>query len=209
MWPHLDKEIALLVQGYSFVAGLDEAGRGAWAGPVVAAAVMLPLHQPDLPQQLAGLNDSKKLTVHQREQLFSPIQQIALGYGIGVISAEAIDATNILAATRQAMMAAIRQLSPTPQYLLLDYVRLSQLNIPQDSFPKADTISLSVAAASILAKVTRDRLMVELHEQYPHYGFDQHKGYGTSLHQQALNEHGPCPIHRLSFKPLQSLALLL
>lgn len=203
MDPHLQKEMALLKQGYHFVAGIDEAGRGAWAGPVVAAAVILPVEQADLVGQLTGLNDSKKLTAAHREHLFALISQTALTTAIGLTSAKMVDEMNVLAATRQAMREAVGKLSIQPDYLLVDYVALPQLNQPQQAFAKADTISLTVAAASIIAKVSRDRLMVQFSQQYPGYGFERHKGYGTALHREALAEYGPSPVHRLSFKPLQ------
>lgn len=200
--PDLKNEMALLRQGYRFIAGVDEAGRGTWAGPVVAAAVILPLDNSSTLAHLDTLNDSKKLTAPVRERLFERIQQEAVAVGVGQISAPQIDTLNILVATRLAMREAITQLVPPPDYLLIDYVQLTALNIPQYAFPKADALSLSVAAASVIAKVTRDRLMVAFDKQYPHYGFGQHKGYGTALHQKALAAHGPCPLHRMSFKPL-------
>lgn len=204
-FPNLNKEIALLMQGYFFIAGLDEAGRGAWAGPVVAAAVVLPVDDPELVDKLAGLNDSKQLSPKRREALFEIIQTVALSTAVGVVPATVIDTLNILAATRQAMQTAVQNLSCPPDYLLIDHVKLPTINIPQMAFAKADSISLSVAAASVIAKVTRDRLMVKFAQQHPVYGFDRHKGYGTKAHQSALADYGPCPIHRLSFKPLQRL----
>jgi ribonuclease HII len=200
--PHLHKEIALLQQGYHFVAGLDEAGRGAWAGPVVAAAVILPLDRPDLSHLLTGLRDSKKLTPQVRARLFDVIRQTAVAVSVGLASAAQVDALNVVGATRQAMQQAVQDLPQPPAFLLIDHLRLPQLDIPQDAFAKADDISLTVAAASVIAKVTRDRLMVELHQLYPVYGFDLHKGYGTRRHQTALAEYGPCPIHRLSYQPV-------
>jgi ribonuclease HII len=201
--PHLNKEIALLQRGYRYVAGLDEAGRGAWAGPVVAAAVILPCDQPDLLHILVGLNDSKQLTGQERERFFTLIQQVALGTAVGVAPAAVVDTSNVVAATRYAMQQALTTLRLKPDYLLLDHLRLPAIELPQEAFPKADCISLSVAAASVIAKVTRDRLMVEYNEVYPGYAFDRHKGYGTKMHQLALAEHGPCPLHRLSFQPLK------
>jgi ribonuclease HII len=206
-FPHLHKEIALLEQGYRFVAGLDEAGRGAWAGPVVAAAVILPLEQADLAAALAGLRDSKQLKPAEREQLFEIIQSTALACGVGIAPAETVDRLNVVGATRQAMTEALARLSLAPQYLLLDHLRLPAVMIPQDAFPKADNISLSVAAASVIAKVSRDRLMVQYHETYPAYAFDRHKGYGTKSHQLALAKWGPCPLHRMSYEPLKVFQL--
>lgn len=203
--PHLQKEIALLRQGYRFVAGLDEAGRGAWAGPVVAAAVILPLDQADLPARLAHLRDSKEMSPALRERLFDVIMAAALAVGVGQASAEQVDSLNVVGATRLAMQQAIAQLAIAPEALLLDHIKLPAVLLPQESFPKAENISLSVAAASVVAKVTRDRLMVELHATYPQYGFDRHKGYGTRQHRAALAQFGPAPCHRLSFQPLQAL----
>lgn len=205
VWPGLQKEIALLEQGYRFIAGLDEAGRGAWAGPVVAAAVIFPPDQPRLTQVLAGLNDSKKLTPAQREQFFDLIFDTALAVAIGQAPAAMIDEINVVGATRYAMQQALKALSPAPDYLLLDHLELPAIALPQQAFPRAESISLSVAAASVIAKVTRDRLMVELNAQYPHYAFDRHKGYGTEAHRLALARCGPCPQHRLSYEPLRAL----
>jgi ribonuclease HII len=206
--PHLRKELALREQGFFFIAGVDEAGRGAWAGPVVAAAVILPLDKPGLAEHLAGLDDSKRLTAAEREQFFEMIQQTALAVGVGLAPAELVDEVNVLEATRQAMQQALADLSLPPDYLLLDHVRLPAVNLPQDAFPKADQISLSVAAASIIAKVTRDRLMIQASQQYPGYAFDRHKGYGTSTHRAALAIYGPCSLHRLSYEPVKVSRLL-
>ncbi len=206
--PHLQKEIALLEQGYYFIAGLDEAGRGAWAGPVVAAAVILPLNRPNLTDALVGLHDSKKLTPGKRVQLFEVIQKTALACAVGLAPAAMVDKLNVIGATRYAMQQAIAGLHIRPDYLLLDHLRLPASNLPQDAFPKADNISLTVAAASVIAKVTRDRLMVDFNQTYPIYAFDRHKGYGTGAHRAALVEHGPCPLHRLSYKPVKALQIV-
>ena len=185
------------------IAGLDEAGRGALAGPVVAAAVILPLND-QIETLLHGVNDSKQLSAKKREVLFELICQHALAYGIGQQPAAVIDAIGILPANKLAMQTAVTQLTPTPQFLLIDgRIRLPQLNIRQQSIIRGDSQSLSIAAASILAKVTRDRLMCELDGQFPHYGFAQHKGYGTELHRAAIAQHGPCPQHRHSFAPIR------
>ncbi len=202
-FPHLQKEMALLKQGYCFVAGLDEAGRGAWAGPVVAAAVILPLEQVDLIKKLPKLRDSKKLSPKQRDILFEIIKEVAVAQAIGVASATQVDEINVIEATRYAMQQALSELQFTPDFLLIDHLKLPRVETPQDAFPKADNISLSVAAASVMAKVSRDRLMVQFHQSYSAYAFDRHKGYGTKVHQRALTQHGPCPIHRMSYKPLQ------
>jgi len=203
--PHLQKEIALLEQGYRFIAGLDEAGRGAWAGPVIAAAVILPIDRPDLLNILNGLNDSKLLTPQKRDKFFDLVQQTALAIAVGLGPPELVDKINVLQATRHAMEEALNELPITPDYLLLDHLKLPAVKLPQDSFPKADSISLTVSAASIIAKVTRDRLMVELSPQYPDYAFERHKGYGTRLHWEALQKFGPCPVHRMSYRPLMIL----
>ena len=190
-------------QNFSLIAGIDEAGRGALAGPVVAAAVILPLND-QIETLLHGVNDSKQLTAKRRETLFEFVIQHALAYGIGQQPASVIDEIGILPANRLAMGTAVTQLSPTPQFLLIDgRIRLPQLNIPQKSIVRGDSQSLSIAAASILAKVTRDRLMIELDKQFPRYGFAQHKGYGTQQHRDAIAQHGPCPQHRHSFAPIR------
>ena len=196
--------MALFQQGYCFVAGLDEAGRGCLAGPVVAAAVILPLplNEEGL-ARYAGVRDSKQLTPQARDALYGTIVQHALAVGVGIGSVELIDEHNILQATKHAMREALAQLSLRPQALLLDAVRLPTVPLPQRSIIKGDARCLSIAAASIIAKVTRDRMMLALHEQYPLYGFCQHKGYGTELHLAALKQHGPCPIHRRSFSPMR------
>ena len=203
--PTLSEEMVLFSQGHSYIAGLDEAGRGCLAGPVVAAAVMLPLEvdSSHLCTQLKGVNDSKQLSASTRERLYDVIFQHALSIGVGIGSVELIDDRNILQATKQAMRDAIASLSPPPQALLLDALLLKDIALPQRSIIKGDTISLSIAAASIIAKVTRDRMMVELHEHYPQYGFAQHKGYGTAMHLAALQEFGVTPLHRKSFAPVR------
>lgn len=199
--------MALFKQGYSFIAGIDEAGRGCLAGPVVAAAVMLPLDDDALASRLAGVRDSKQMTAQARDRLYDVIMRHALATAVGIGSVELIDERNILQATKHAMYAAIAQL-PIPAYaLLIDALVLPRLSLPQRSIIKGDESCLSIAAASIIAKVTRDRLMLQLHEQYPLYGFDQHKGYGTPAHLAALHEHGVTPLHRKSFAPVRELIL--
>lgn len=183
--------------GYRLVAGLDEAGRGPLAGPVVAAAVILPRRC-----QLAGLNDSKQLTETDRERLFGEIQRRAVGVGVGQASEHEIDAMNILEATRLAMRRAILALPSPPDFLLLDALELHAVPFPQRAIVKGDTLSVSIAAASVVAKVTRDRLMETYHRQYPQYNFQAHKGYGTAEHLRMLAAHGPCAIHRRSFRPV-------
>ncbi len=188
---------------FTHIAGIDEAGRGALAGPVVAAAVILPLNGT-IETILHDVTDSKQLPANKRETLFDLIIENALAYGIGQQPAAVIDKIGILPANRLAMQTAVSQLSPTPQFLLIDgRIRLPQLNTLQQSIVRGDNQSLSIAAASILAKVTRDRLMCELDGQFPHYGFAQHKGYGTERHRAAIAQHGPCPQHRHSFAPIR------
>ncbi|GAC1365529.1 MAG: ribonuclease HII [Ktedonobacteraceae bacterium] len=196
--------MALFKQGYCFIAGLDEVGRGCLAGPVVAAAVILPLAE-ETHTRLAGVNDSKQLSALARERLYDQIMQYALAVGIGYGSVEIIDERNILQATKHAMISAIGKLSVAPQALLLDAIFLPKVDLPQRSIIKGDAHCLSIAAASIIAKVTRDRLMVELDKEYPAYGFAQHKGYGTPTHLAALRRYGPTPLHRRSFSPVSEL----
>jgi ribonuclease HII len=203
----LRKEIALFKQGYRFIAGLDEAGRGAWAGPVVAAAVILPVDSPGIVKQLKGLRDSKKLSPGRREQLFETIHHVALAVAVGQTSAAIVDDLNVVGATRCAMQQAISSLTQSPDYLLIDHLLLPAIDLSQQAFPKADNISLTVAAASVVAKVTRDRLMVAYHQTYPAYAFDRHKGYGTQIHRAALAHYGPCFLHRMSYEPLKIFAI--
>lgn len=180
--------------GYETVCGVDEAGRGPLAGPVCAAAVILP-RGLDIP----GLNDSKKLTAKRREALYDIITEQALAYGIAFASEQEIDEINILQATFLAMERAMAQLTPPPELALIDGNRSKDFGLPVRTIVKGDSLSASIAAASILAKVTRDRLMEQYDEQYPQYGFAVHKGYGTKRHYAALREYGPCPIHRQTF----------
>lgn len=186
------------------IAGVDEAGRGALAGPVVAAAVILPLDMPDIMQVLAQVDDSKQLTPEVRAELYELIMQNVLAYGVGACPAQVIDDIGILPATKRAMATAVSQLTPAAEYLLIDgLVRLQNLSTPQQSIVRGDATSLSIAAASILAKVTRDRHMVTLDASYPQYGFARHKGYGTRFHCDALDKFGPCLEHRHSFSPIR------
>ena len=181
-------------QGYTAVCGVDEAGRGPLAGPVCAAAVILPAGLV-----LEGVNDSKKLSEKKREELFPVICEKALAYGIGWADEREIDEINILQATYRAMKRAVESLPLTADYALIDGNRMPPLAIPGTTIVKGDALSMSIAAASILAKVSRDRVMVQFSREYPQYGFEQHKGYGTAAHVQALREYGPCPLHRQSF----------
>ncbi|NOY52400.1 MAG: ribonuclease HII [Deltaproteobacteria bacterium] len=180
--------------GFSRIAGIDEAGRGPLAGPVVAAAVILPGEC-----MIPRLTDSKKLSPSLRDQLFPLIQKKAVAWGIGICDAGLIDRINILEATRCAMKKAVEALQPAPDYLLIDAVRI-QDPTPQKGIIKGDLLSHSIAAASVIAKVTRDRLMAGFHQRYPEYNFQKHKGYGTLEHRKILQERGPCPIHRKTFR---------
>ena len=187
-------EHACYDEGYDLVCGVDEAGRGPLAGPVCAAAVILPR---DL--QIEGLNDSKKLTDKRRRALFDVITAQAVSYGIAFASEQEIDEINILQATFLAMRRALDQLSMRPAIVLIDGNRETDFGLPVRTIVKGDSLSANIAAASVLAKVTRDDFMLEQAQRYPQYGFDIHKGYGTRAHYEALRQHGPCPIHRRSF----------
>jgi len=187
-------EDALMANGYQVVAGVDEAGRGPLAGDVFAAAVILP--KDFLPE---GLNDSKKISEKKREKLFDLITENAIAYSIGRANAEEIDAINILQATYQAMRRAVAGLSVSPDYVLIDGNPVQDMPFLHASIVKGDSLSLSIAAASIIAKVSRDRYMLEMDTLYPGYGFAVHKGYGTKAHKDAVWEKGPSPIHRKSF----------
>lgn len=198
----MDQELDLLAfekmalrQGYRAVAGIDEAGRGPLAGPVVAAAVILPEGAI-----IPGVDDSKKLTAAKREELLEHILQQAAAVGVGIADHMLIDRVNILQATLSAMGDAVSRLSITPDYLLIDGISKIHINIPQRTIKKGDSASLSIAAASIIAKVTRDRLMVQYDSRYPGYGFAQHKGYGCAAHMAAIAQLGPCEIHRKTFR---------
>ena len=180
--------------GFTYVAGIDEAGRGPLAGPVMAAAVILPAGL-----LITGVDDSKKLNPDKREKLFEIIMAQALSVGVGFMTPADIDRINILQATRRAMLAAVQQLSPQPDYLLIDGISTIDSAVPQKTIIKGDSLSLSIAAASIIAKVTRDRLMIEMDSKYPGYGFAGHKGYGSAAHLDAIRRLGPSPIHRLTF----------
>jgi ribonuclease HII len=192
----LDFENQARVEGFRFIAGVDEVGRGCLAGAVVAAAVILDLSKP-LPE---FLNDSKKLSAKRREQIAEEIKKNALCYAVGQIEAEEIDRINILEATKKAMIAAIENLNPKADFLLIDALQLKDLKIPQKGIIKGDATSASIAAASIIAKTYRDNLMAEFDKLYPAYGFAQHAGYGTKAHFEALKTHGACPLHRKTFR---------
>jgi len=185
-------------KGYAAIAGTDEAGRGPLAGPVVSAAVILP---NDFPQ--SGVTDSKKLTHRKREQLFTMIYNEAISIGLGIVDAVEIDRRNILQASLLSMVMAVGNLNPQPDYLLVDGLFTVPLDMPQLALPKGDIRSTSIAAASIVAKVTRDRMMERYHEDYPQFGFNVHKGYPTRSHKEAVRKFGSCPIHRRSFKGIK------
>jgi len=202
-FPSLDEEDKLKSQGYELIAGIDEVGRGALAGPVVASAVILP-HPANLPW-FGLVRDSKKLSSRKRESLFDLINKEAIAVGIGIVPPQVIDSINILKATKLAMMQAVEKLSKQPNFLIIDRVTLSQCPIPQMGITRGDKLCLSIACASIIAKVTRDRMMEELDIKYPGYGFAQHKGYGTRNHISCLQKLGPSPIHRLYFAPVRNL----
>ena len=200
-------ERVLWLQNITRVAGVDEAGRGPLAGPVVAAAAILPSHwaESGLPTGLMGLNDSKQLTTAQREKYFEFLTTCAeIDFAIAAVDAGVIDEINILQATHRAMNDALTQLNPAPAHALVDGRPVKTLRVPQTAIVKGDARSYSIAAASVLAKVTRDRLMREFHAQFPDYGFAEHKGYGTAKHLAAIVAHGACPIHRRSFAPLKA-----
>lgn len=207
--PGLAREIALAGSGYRAIAGVDEAGRGAWAGPLVAAAVILPDASADdgaaLLDQLRGVRDSKLLNAVRREVLLMTITATARAIGVGWVGATELDRIGLGAANRLAWERAVAALDPPPDYLLLDAFRLPASPLPQTPIVRGDRECLSIAAASIVAKVTRDRALAALDQHYPHYGFGRHKGYGTVAHQVALREHGACAEHRRSFAPLRAL----
>jgi ribonuclease HII len=196
--PDLAFETALWDQGVRFIAGVDEAGRGALAGPVAAGAVILPA-DPSLAARLGGVRDSKQMSPAEREKWAAVICQLAQGWAVGFASSQEIDDLGILPATRLAIERSLSGLAVPPEHLLVDYLALPGLAIPQTSLVKGDARSLSIAAASILAKTSRDALMRQLEDQFPGYGFAAHKGYGTLAHRRSLAQLGPCSIHRQSF----------
>ena len=187
-------------KGYNSIAGVDEAGRGPLAGPVVSAAVILP---DDFSS--TGINDSKKLSEKKRAEFFSVIKKNAIAVSIGISSHEQIDAINILQASLLSMKRAVESLSTMPDYLLIDGKFTIDTDIDQTALIKGDSRSISIAAASIIAKVTRDKIMKDLHEIYPQYNFIQHKGYPTKAHKEAILKHGPCPVHRTTFKGVKEV----
>jgi len=200
--PDFQHELQIINAGSKLVAGIDEAGRGPLAGPVTAAAVILPI---DI--VIPKLDDSKKLTSKTREKLFDELtNHPEIHYSIAHIEAFEIDQINILEATRLAMRNTANQLKPTPSHCLIDGLPVPDFPISSTAIVKGDQKSISIAAASIIAKVTRDRIMVELAQKWPAYGFDKHKGYGTKQHLEAIKTHGPCPAHRKTFKPISQVS---
>lgn len=196
----LNYEEAAYQQGYRLIAGIDEAGRGPLAGPVVAASCILPRGL-----LISRVNDSKKLSPKIRLQLFQRLKDDpSICYSVGIVESDEIDRINIYQATIQAMLQAVKKLAVEPDYLLVDGMPLLHPNVPAEKIIKGDQLSLSIAAASIIAKETRDQIMCQYHEQWPMYGFAKHKGYGTAQHLDALRKYGPCPIHRRSFEPLRT-----
>lgn len=191
-----DFEHQAIADGFAFIAGVDEVGRGCLAGPVIAAACILDITKP-VPK---GLNDSKKLTEKQRDEIAAELRETAVAFAVGIVEANEIDRINILEATKVAMTQAIQALSPAADHILVDALNLKHLRIPQKAIIKGDSISYSIAAASVIAKTYRDNLMVEFDAVYPQYGFAGHKGYGAALHRQAIKDHGPCPLHRMTFR---------
>ena len=187
-------EAEAIEAGYKNICGVDEAGRGPLAGPVCAAAVILPPHL-----EIPGLDDSKKLSDKRRRELFPVIKEQAIAYGIGLANHEEIDQINILQATFLAMRRALEQLNGKAEFALIDGNRETDFGLPVKTVVKGDSLSANIAAASVLAKVTRDDIMEAMAEEYPQYGFEIHKGYGTKAHYEALRNHGPSPIHRMSF----------
>jgi ribonuclease HII len=187
-------EKELYAEGIRYIAGIDEVGRGPLAGPVVAAAVILP---DDF--DILGVDDSKKLSEKRREELYTLITEYAISYSIGIIDNATIDEINILEATKLAMKQAVEKLETKPEYILIDALTLKGIDVPQRGIIKGDSLSVSIAAASIIAKVTRDRMMGEYHRLYPQYAFDQNKGYGTKTHYEGIGSHGLCVLHRRSF----------
>jgi ribonuclease HII len=203
--PSFAEERLLESRGYRHVAGVDEVGRGALVGPVVAAAVILPAR---LRKRWVGkVRESKQLDAAMREYLSGCIREVAVSVGIGVIDNGVIDSQGIAAATRLAMKSAVGQLAPPPDYLLIDYLQLPEVSLGQKGIKGGDSLCFSIACASIIAKVARDRIMVALDREYPGYGLAEHKGYGTRGHVESLRRQGPCPLHRRSFRPVREILL--
>lgn len=196
--PTLREEKKLLRQGYNFIAGVDEVGRGAWAGPIVAAAVIMPLND-----KIKGVNDSKRINHKKRKRLYFKITKVALGWSVCVIDNREIDNKGITTVNKQVLRGAAKKLVPRPDYLLVDAVKIKLGKTPVKSIVKGDGKVYSIAAASIVAKVTRDEIMREYHKLYPHWHFHKHKGYGTARHRWEIKKNGILPIHRQSFSPIK------
>ncbi|MBN2086087.1 MAG: ribonuclease HII [Anaerolineales bacterium] len=201
--PTLNRERRLLRRGCTLIAGLDEAGRGAWAGPLSAGAVILPLRLPGLRAVLSGIRDSKQMTPRQRTLAAGVIRSVAVAWAVGSATAAEVDRIGPLRATHLAMRRAVDGLTSVPDHLLIDYLRLPGITLPQTAITHGDALSLSIAAASILAKTWRDELMTAMDARYPGYGFAAHKGYGTSGHSDGLARLGACPEHRRSYAPVR------
>jgi ribonuclease HII len=201
----LHYEKRFLKDRLKLVAGVDEAGRGAWAGPVMAGAVILPLDRYDLFDVLKGVRDSKLCTPLQRERLYPIVREVALAVGVGKATAEEVDRLGVVAASKMAMRRALDDLPVGPEALLIDggYMHLTEVDLPQQTLVKGELKSISIAAASIIAKVARDHMMIDLADEWADYGFDRHKGYGTRQHQEALKVFGPMILHRRTFKPIR------
>lgn len=205
MRPDLQHEFDLAGRGHSPIAGVDEVGRGALAGPLYAAAVILPIDRFDLAAALEAVRDSKTLTARQRERCAVEIQSLALDWALGVAESEEVDEVGPLVATRRAMARALAGLHLAPRHALIDHLELPELPIPHTALVHGDARALSIAAASVVAKVARDEVMDGFDRRFPTYGFSEHKGYGTEAHLRALRRWGPCPIHRRSFEPVAVL----
>lgn len=196
----LNYERELYKEGFTLIGGVDEAGRGPLVGPVVASCVILPVNC-----HIKGLNDSKQLTEKKREQLYDTIMDVAISVGVGVVDAKTIDEINILEASRLAMKLAIENMETKPEYVLSDAMKLTNIDIPYKDIIHGDALSLSIAAGSVIAKVTRDRMMLELDKEHPEYGFKNHKGYPTKSHLEAIAKYGLLPDYRFSYKPVKKI----
>lgn len=204
--PDLRLEFELLQGGFELIAGIDEAGRGAWAGPIAAGMVILPVERFDLATRLRGVRDSKVMSPEKRLFWDEELKKLAVCWSIGMVDAGEVDELGIISSTRLAMRRALQGLEVQPEFLLIDYILLPEVPLPQTALPRGDSSVLSISSASILAKVARDQRMLELERRYPGYGFARHKGYGTAQHREALSELGPSQIHRRSFEPVSRLA---
>jgi len=200
-FPHTRYENNLRKKGYKLIAGLDEAGKGAWAGPLVAATVILP---PEF--KLPGLKDSKLLSTTQRKKFYIEITKNVISWSVGIVSEKMIDRIGIVLANIHAMEKAINRLTVEPDYLLIDYIKLKNVDIPSRSLVNGDRMVASIASASIIAKVTRDHMMIEAHKYHPKFDFHMHKGYGTDRHHKMILKHGICDLHRRSFSPIKELS---